>query len=146
MSGPSVSWSTPLAAVVATAVGTLALTVTAVTLSTDTPGRVIIGVAAVGLAVLTIVAAVRRPRLALSTADGPELIVRGLFGSSSYRRPDIIRVRLTETKRLGRTNAMLELDVVDNSVERLLVFTRWDLGTSPQIVYETLSVHGLTAS
>ncbi|NUP28311.1 MAG: PH domain-containing protein, partial [Nocardia sp.] len=41
-------------------------------------------------------------------------------------------------RRLGRKSPMLEIDVDHLGTERLLIFGRWDLGTSPEDVYDTL--------
>ena len=49
-------------------------------------------------------------------------------------------MRITEFRRLTRKVRLLELDTVD---DRLLVFTRWDVGTDPINVLDALTDAGL---
>ena len=51
-----------------------------------------------------------------------------LVAHQALRRSDITSIRITEFRRTGRKVRLLEIDTVD---DRLLVFTRWDLGTDP---------------
>lgn len=138
------AWSTPVAAVAAAATGGVVLVAFAA-LTSDVPGRVIVGCAAVALLVFAVLAGVRRPRLAIVADDLGEfqLVVRDLRRTAGYRRADIAGVRLSRGKRLGRSSAMLEIDVRDRDAERLLVFTRWDLGTNPLDVLDALTAAGL---
>ena len=59
------------------------------------------------------------------------------------RRTDIKIIRITEFRRIGRKMRLLEIDAVDG---RLLVFSRWDLGTSPLNVLDALTASGYAAS
>ena len=52
------------------------------------------------------------------------------------RRGDIKIIRITEFRRIGRKVRLLEIDTAD---DRLLVFTRWDLGTDPLDVLDALT-------
>ena len=52
---------------------------------------------------------------------------------------DIKIIRITEFRRIARTVRLLEIDTVD---DRLLVFTRWDLGTDPLDVLDALTAAG----
>lgn len=131
-----------------TAAGGVILGIVAVVMSLDAPGRVLASIAAVGLLVLAALGGLRRPRLAVVYENGrPQLAVRGLAGTTAFASEQITRVRLSKNRRLGRTNPMLEIDVsVDDdgdAAERLLVFTRWDLGTNPADVYDALTLSGL---
>jgi hypothetical protein len=139
------TWSTPVSAVVAVATGGVVLAVFAAALTTDAAGRIIVGCAAAALLGFAVLAGVRRPRLAL-VADHDEfrLTVRDLRGTTSYGPADIIGVRLGRGRRVGRASAMLEIDVRDRDADRLLVFTRWDLGTNPLNVLDALTAAGLT--
>lgn len=140
----STSWSTPISAVVAVAAGGIVLAVADAMVATDAPGRLIIGIAAFGLLGIATFAALRRPRLTLShDATGPLLLVRGARAVKTYQHTEIARVQLSRTRRVGRSSAMLEIDVLDGGAERLLVFTRWDLGTNPHNVVDVLAAAGL---
>ncbi|NIH93202.1 hypothetical protein FHU31_000158 [Mycolicibacterium fluoranthenivorans] len=81
---------------------------------------------------------VTRPKLAIS---GEGLAVRGWWHTRILRREDIAIVRITEFRRLARKVRLLEVDTTD---DRLYVFTRWDLGTSPLDVLDALTDAGYT--
>ncbi|MCX4096551.1 PH domain-containing protein [Nocardia sp. alder85J] len=143
--GPRLTWSTPLPALIVATLGAVALGVAAV-LSTDPPGRLLIGLGAVLLLVLALIGFRQRPRLEVRTgtgADGPRLIVRGVLGPVEYAPEQIRRARVVSFPRLGRRVPNLELDVEHRGDERLLIFGRWDLGTHPQDVLDALVVHRL---
>ena len=78
-----------------------------------------------------------RPKLAITPAG---LVVRGWFSTQTYTQADLKSVRITEFRRLTRKVRLLELDTVD---DRLLVFTRWDVGTDPINVLDALTDAGL---
>ena len=107
---------------------------------TDLPGRVLVGIAAVGLVVFASQSWRARPKLAISD-DG--LLTRGWFGTNLLRRSDIKLIRITEFRRLARKVRLLEIDTTD---DRLLVFTRWDLGTDPLEVLDALTAAGYAGS
>jgi hypothetical protein len=144
--GPQLTWSTPLAALIVAALGGVALAAAAV-LSTDPPGRLLVGLGAALLLVLTLIGFRQRPRLAVRTGTAPaaaRLIVRGVLGPVEYSPEQIQRARVVSMPRLGRRVPNLEIDVVDHrGDERLLIFGRWDLGTHPQDVLDALVVHRL---
>jgi hypothetical protein len=71
------------------------------------------------------------------TPDG--LVYRGWFRSHTLRRPDISLIRITEFRRIGRKVRLLEIDTADN---RLIVLSRWDLGTDPLEVLDALTDAG----
>jgi hypothetical protein len=135
------SWATPIPAVIALGVGAVVMIGAAVLMSTDPPGRALIGLAALALAALAVLAGIQRPKLAV---DGDEMIVRTLRGTRSYHRGDVERVRLVPYPRLGRRVPMLEIDVRTpiDAEERLLIFGRWDLGTDPRGVFDELVRRG----
>jgi hypothetical protein len=107
-----------------------------VTIVTDAPGRLLAGIAAVGLLAFASLSWRARPKLAI-TADGLE--VRGWFRTQVLTRADITSVRITEFRRIARKIRLLELDTAD---DQLLVFTRWDLGTDPIDVLDALTEAG----
>lgn len=107
-----------------------------VTVVTDAPGRILTGVAAVGLLVFAIGSWRARPRLAI-TPDG--LVYRGWFRTQTLRRPDIALIRITEFRRIGRKVRLLEIDTSDH---RLIVLSRWDLGANPLDVLDALTDAG----
>ncbi|MCX2713533.1 PH domain-containing protein [Mycolicibacterium sp. J2] len=114
----------------------LVMAVAVVTVVTDGPGRVLGGVAAAGLLAFATMSWVSRPKLAIS---GEGVVVRGWWRSRTLRRGDIATVRITEFRRLARKVRLLEIDTAD---DRLYVFTRWDLGTSPLDVLDALTDAG----
>jgi hypothetical protein len=118
----------------------LILATGAVTPITDAPGRILVGVAAVGLLVFASLSWRARPKLAISD-DG--LVIRGWSRTTLLRRSDIKIIRITEFRRLARKVRLLEIDTTD---DRLLVFTRWDLGTDPLNVLDALTAAGYTGS
>jgi Bacterial PH domain len=130
------SWGPQPAAVVALGIGGLILAVAGVTLVTDVPGRILLGIAAVGLLWFAISSWLTRPKLAICDAG---LTVRGITGSTTLRHEDISLIRITEFRRIGRRVRMLEIDTTDG---RLRVFTRWDLGTDPIEVLDALTAAG----
>jgi hypothetical protein len=81
-----------------------------------------------------------RPKLAIKN---DALVTRGLLGRTELRRADIKLIRITEFRRIGRKVRLLEIDTVD---DRLLVFTRWDLGTDPLHVLDALTAAGFAGS
>lgn len=54
-------------------------------------------------------------------------------------RADIKLIRITEFRRLARKVRLLEIDTAD---DRLLVFSRWDLGADPLDVLDALTDAG----
>jgi hypothetical protein len=81
-----------------------------------------------------------RPKLAIKNGA---LASRGLVGETVLRHADIKLIRITEFRRIGRKMRLLEIDTVD---DRLLVFTRWDLGTDPLHVLDALTAAGFAGS
>lgn len=114
----------------------LILAVAAVTLLTDPPGRVLVAIAAVGLLVFATFSWRARPKLAIS---GDRLVLRGWWRTHELARGDITLIRITEFRRIARTVRLLEIETAD---DRLLVLTRWDLGTDPLEVLDTLTAAG----
>jgi Bacterial PH domain len=112
------------------------MAVAAVTLVTDPPGRLLVGVAGLGLLIFAGFSLRARPRLAI-TPQG--LVVRGWWRTSVLSRPSIKLIRITEFRRLARKVRLLEIDTVD---DRLIVFSRWDLGTNPISVLDALTHAG----
>ncbi|MDV3131435.1 PH domain-containing protein [Mycobacterium sp. 29Ha] len=133
-------WSPPTLGIAALGVGGLILAVGAVTLITDPPGRVLVGIAAVGLIVFASLSWRARPKLAIKN---DVLVSRGRMGETELRHADIKLIRITEFRRIGRKTRLLEIDTVD---DRLLVFTRWDLGTDPLHVLDALTAAGFAGS
>jgi hypothetical protein len=116
------------------------LAIGAVTLITDAPGRILVGIAAAGLLVFASLSWRTRPKLAISD-DG--LLTRGWSRSHVLRHGDIKIIRITEFRRLARKVRLLEIDTTDG---RLLVYTRWDLGTDPLNVLDALTAAGYAGS
>ena len=133
-------WSPPTLGIAACGIFGLILATAAVTLITDAPGRILVGIAAAGLFVFASLSWRARPKLAISD-DG--LLTRGWSRSHVLRHGDIKIIRITEFRRLARKVRLLEIDTTD---DRLVVFTRWDLGTDPLNVLDALTAAGYAGS
>ena len=112
------------------------MAIASVTAVTDAPGRLLTGVAALGLLLFAGSSWRARPKLAI-TPDG--LAIRGLFRTQLLQRSDITLIRITEFRRLARKMRLLEVDKADGG---LVVFSRWDLGTDPLHVLDALTDAG----
>ncbi|WP_206491339.1 PH domain-containing protein [Rhodococcus sp. KRD162] len=136
-------WATPVVAIGALVVGGIALGIGAAFTSSDAAGAFLVGLAAVGMWIIAALAAVQRPRLAI-THDG-SLVMKRFTGIRTYARTDIVRAKIVRYPRLGRRVPMLELDLrpPGEDDDRLIIFGRWDLGTNPQDVFDALEAHGL---
>ena len=130
-------WGPPTGGIAAAGFVGFLLALASVTVVTDSPGRLLGGVAAVGLLAFATMSWRARPKLAI-TDDG--LVVRGWFGSRTLGRADVAKVRITEFRRIGRKVRLLEIDTAPD--DRLLVFTRWDVGTDPLDVLDALTAAG----
>lgn len=130
------SWAPKSAAVIVTGIAGLVLAMAAVTVVTDLPGRVMGAVAGAGLLVFALGSWRARPKLAITEAG---LAVRGWVSSRVITGEEIALIRVTEFSRLARKQRLLEIDTTD---DRLYVFTRWDLGTSPVAVLDALTDAG----
>lgn len=129
-------WEPRTAGTVVAGIGGVVLAVGAVMLVTDPPGRILVGLAAVGLMVFALMSWRARPKLAI--VDGA-LVYRGWLGVRQLTKADITRIRITEFRRIGRKVRLLEIDTTD---DRLLVLSRWDLGTDPLHVLDALTDAG----
>ena len=133
-------WSPSAIAIAACGAFGIILAIGDVTLITDPPGRVLVGIAAVGLFAFATLSWRARPKLAIS---GDGLVTRGWWRTTVLRPTDIKLIRITEFRRLARKVRLLEIDTVD---DRLLVFTRWDLGADPLTVLDALTAAGYAGS
>ena len=129
-------WQPRTAGIVAAGILGILMAIGAVTLVTDVPGRILIGLAAVGLMVFALMSWIARPKLAISEDT---LSYRGWWQVRQLTRADIKRIRITEFRRIGRKVRLLEIDTTD---DRLLVLSRWDLGTEPLHVLDALTDAG----
>ncbi|MBO0680038.1 PH domain-containing protein [Mycolicibacterium sp. S2-37] len=107
-----------------------------VTVVTDAPGRVLTGVAAVGLLAFATMSWRARPKLAITEAG---LVIRGWWRTQVLTRAELQLIRITEFRRLARKVRLLEIETTD---DRLIIFTRWDLGTDPLGVLDALTAAG----
>jgi hypothetical protein len=130
------SWGPNPVAIAAVGLFGIVMCVSAVTLVTDPPGRLLAGIAAVGLLVFAGFSFRARPRLAIT---GSGLAVRGWVGTTELPKSAIKLIRITEFRRLARKVRLLEIDAVDG---KLIVLSRWDLGTDPLEVLDTLTEAG----
>ena len=127
------SWAPKTIGIVWIGIIGLVMAAIAVTVVTDPPGRVLGGVAALGLMLFATASWRARPKLAIT---GAGLEIRGWLNTRVLAKDDITLIRITEFRRLARTVRLLEIDTVD---DRLYVFTRWDLGTEPLRVLDALA-------
>lgn len=131
-------WSPAAGGIASCAVIGAVLAICAVTVATDTPGRVLAGIAGVGLVVIAGLSWRARPKLAL-TFEG--LAVRGWWRTRVLAPDSLTRLRVTEYQRIGRKHRLLEIETLD---DELLILSRWDLGTDPREVFKVLSAAGYT--
>jgi hypothetical protein len=103
-------------------------------LADDPPGRVLLGVVALLLALTGLYTTVARPRLA---ADRDGIAVRGLTGTRTWTWAEV-NVRLVRTRRLGRESATIEVDAENAEEPALVVLGRFDLGADPVDVVDEL--------
>lgn len=130
------SWAPRTAGIAGLGVFGIVMAIACVTVVTDPPGRILTGVAAVGLLAYATMSWRARPKLAI-TEQG--VAVRGWWRTQVLTAPDIELIRITEFRRLARKVRLLEIETVD---DRLMVFTRWDLGTDPLRVLDALTAAG----
>jgi hypothetical protein len=114
----------------------IVMATTCVTVVTDAPGRLLLGISAAGLILFAVGTWRARPKLAI-IGDG--LQIGGWLVPQFLRRPDIKIIRISEFRRIGRKMRLLEIDANDG---RLFVFSRWDLGTDPLDVLDALTASG----
>ena len=130
------SWGPHPAGIAGCGLFGLLMAIAAVTVVTDPPGRILAGVAAVGLLAFAIMSWRARPKLAITDAG---LAIRGWWRTQVLTGADIDLIRITEFRRLARKVRLLEIEASD---DRLLVFTRWDLGADPLGVLDALTAAG----
>lgn len=112
------------------------MAIASVTVVTELPGRFLTGIAAVGLLVFAGATWRARPKLAITPAG---LTLRGWFRTQVLQHSDIKIIRIIEFRRYGRKVRLLEIERDDGG---LVLFSRWDLGTDPLEVLDTLTAAG----
>ena len=132
-------WAPTPASIVALGVGGAALLACGLTLVTDVPGKWLAVLVGSGLLLFAAATWRSRPKLAITAAG---LVLRGWFGAQTLTREDLELIRVTEFRRFGRRQRMLELEAAG---EWLRVYTRWDLGTDPIAVLDALTAAGYAA-
>ncbi|KBT08963.1 PH domain-containing protein [Mycobacterium tuberculosis] len=130
------AWASRTSGIAGCGAGGVVMAIASVTLVTDTPGRVLTGVAALGLILFASATWRARPRLAI-TPDG--LAIRGWFRTQLLRHSNIKIIRIDEFRRYGRLVRLLEIETVSGG---LLILSRWDLGTDPVEVLDALTAAG----
>jgi hypothetical protein len=133
-------WAPSPVGIAACGLAGIVMAISCVTVVTDPPGRLLLGISAAGLILFAGGTWRARPKLAI-TADG--LQVRGWWRTQRLRRADIKIIRITEFRRIGRKIRLLEIDANDG---RLLILSRWDLGTDPLDVLDALTASGYAGS
>ncbi|MHC1558367.1 PH domain-containing protein [Actinomycetospora sp. C-140] len=136
----AVTWAAPWPAVLLGLAGTVGFGAWALAVG-DPPGRLLVGIAAVAVGVVTAVGAFARPRLRV---DDGGLVLRGLTGTRRWPWERVDAVRVVRMRRLGVPAAYLEVETRDGDAPddgRLLVLGRLELGTDPVEVAEALQEH-----
>lgn len=139
--GDRFRWSTPVGAVVALWVLSVAATgwsVAVLVSGADAAGALVAGVAAIGLVLAAASGTRARPRL----EAGPEgLTVRRLTWTRHVPWGRVDDLRLLRTRRLGRESVLLELELRDvDDRERLVILGRAELGADPVDVFDDLAI------
>jgi hypothetical protein len=129
-------WEPRAAGVAGCGLAGVLMATASVTLVTDPPGRILTGVAAVGLILFASLTWRARPKLAITPGG---LVLRGWFRTQVLQHSDIKIIRITEFRRHGRTVRLLEVEPVTGG---LVVLSRWDLGTNPLEVLDALTAAG----
>jgi Bacterial PH domain len=129
-------WEPRAAGVAGCGLAGVLMATASVTLVTDPPGRILTGVAAVGLILFAGLTWRARPKLAITPGG---LVLRGWFRTQVLQHSDIKIIRITEFRRHGRTVRLLEVEPVTGG---LVVLSRWDLGTNPLEVLDALTAAG----
>ncbi|QUR65681.1 PH domain-containing protein [Mycobacterium spongiae] len=129
-------WAPRSAGIAGCGAGGIVMAIASVTLVTDQPGRVMTGIAALGLILFASASWRARPKLAI-TPDG--LAIRGWFRTQLLQRDSIKIIRITEFRRFGRKVRLLEIETVNGG---LTILSRWDLGTDPLEVLDALTAAG----
>ena len=132
-------WGPSASAIAWVAVAGTVMAVGCVAVVSDPPGRILTGVAGIGLLIFAAGSWRGRPRLAV-TSDG--LVYRGWLRTQTLRRPDIDTIRITQFRRWGRMVRLLEIDTLAG---QLFVLSRWDLGGDPLDVLDALTDAGYAA-
>jgi hypothetical protein len=132
---PPTAWSPSSALITTTwvlAVATLAYTV----FSDDPIGRLVTGVATIGLVVFALFGTIARPRLAV---DVNGIQIRRMSGRQHLPWGSV-RISVSSTRRMGRQVSLLELDTDnDDDPDGGLIVLGWlDLGTEPEQVAAAL--------
>ena len=130
------SWGPSPIAVAAVAAAGVLMAVGCASVATDPPGRILSGIAAVGLLVFAAGSWRARPRLAIT---GEGLVYRGWLRSRTLQRPEVESIRITQFRRWGRPVRLLE---IETAADQLLVLSRWDLGGDPLPVLDALTEAG----
>jgi Bacterial PH domain len=98
----------------------------------DPAGRLIAGVAAVGIGLASLFGSCARPRL---RADADGLTVGGMWRTRHHPWPLVQGVRVLRVRRFGRETSLLEVDTLTAAgAEQLHVFGRLDLAADPEDV------------
>ena len=127
---------TVVVGVAALALGIVAVAVVAVAFVADWPGRILLGIAALGLALDAVHDLVARPRL----SAGPDGVVVRTWTGGRRLGLEGLRTRVRTTRRLGILTRTLEIDV-DPAVDEdgmLVVLGRRDVGAPLEVVAQRL--------
>lgn len=132
------SWAPSTAATLTPAVLGVAVLAYTFLAQPDARRTVLFTIAGLGMLIVAAHSWYFRPRLALTPAG---LTMRGMWRAPVLTPDTATQLRVIEFRRYGRTWRQLEIDTSDN---RLLIFTRWGLGTDPYEVLAALNAAGYT--
>ena len=136
MPAQQTQWEPHVGGIAGCGVAGVLMAIASVTVVTDPPGRVLTGIAAAGLILFAGASWRARPKLAITPAG---LAIRSWFRTQVLPHSDIKIIRITEFRRYGRTVRLLEVETAD---DRLVLLSRWDLGTNPLEVLDALTAAG----
>jgi hypothetical protein len=114
--------------------GLAAVSLLVTIISQEATSRVFLGLATLLLLAMAAYGTFVRPRLVV---DDSGLVVRTMSGARHLPWHEV-KVRLVNTRRLGRETATLELDWQRGEDEQLFVLTQVDLGADPRDVADVL--------
>ncbi|GGC64252.1 PH domain-containing protein [Hoyosella rhizosphaerae] len=145
--GDSWEWSPQPAALWVAAIGGVILSYVTYIVRSEPAGSLLAGTAAFLLLFVAFCGYRATPRLAVLRPHphhGPRIRFRSFLGRECVLEPrHVVEVRVLRYPRLGRRVPMLEIEL-NEPEDRLIILSRWDLGTEPDQVADILWSVGFT--
>ncbi|MGL4306840.1 MAG: PH domain-containing protein [Mycobacteriaceae bacterium] len=137
-------WSTKIEVIMALAGAGGALGTAAIVLIPDTPGRLLVSLAALVALGMAAVGLRNRPQLAV-IGHGKSCALTGqrVFHSYFFTCEQLETISLIRYQRLGRTVSFMEITGTDSSGDsQFIILNWWNLGVAPEEVYTQLRALG----